>query len=110
MVGRRRPNGKVFRIDRNKKMGPLTEFNRIANPPGAEESGVLATFENNRYGVFLKQTVSHGFTVPGVDGAPQPMGMKRPTSRSSSTRTGETFQNRFKGMKRSQTNSARSAM
>ena len=30
-------------------------------------------------------------------GAPQPIGMNRPTSSSSSTMTGETFQNRLKG-------------
>jgi|GEM_PF-2634929 len=64
---------KVHRIDRNKMSGPMTEFFRIKNPEGAEEMGVIATFENNKYGVFLKKTMSDAFSVPGPDGRPQPM-------------------------------------
>jgi hypothetical protein len=72
MVNRRK-NNKVHRLDRNKMVGPMTEFVRIPNPPGAEEQGVLATFENNKYGVFLKKILSPGFATTGPDGHPQRM-------------------------------------
>ena len=49
-------------------------------------------------------------TAPGPEGAPHPMGMNSPTRRSSSTMTGEIFQNVLNGMNRSQTNRARSAI
>jgi len=72
MAGKRK-GGKVRRLDRNKLAAPMTGFARVPNPEGADEVGVLATFENNKYGVFLKQSVSHGFSVPGPDGQPRPM-------------------------------------
>ena len=49
-------------------------------------------------------------TATGPEGAPQPMGMNRPTRRANSTRTGDSFQNVLRGMNRSQTNRASSAI
>jgi len=63
----------VKRVDRNKMVGPMTEFFRVESPEGAEEMGILATFQNNKYGVFVKKTVSDGFSVPGPNGQPMPM-------------------------------------
>lgn len=73
MGGKKRKNNKVPRFDRNKIVGPLTEFERVENPEGANEMGIIATFENNRYGVFLKITTSPGFATQGPDGRPIPM-------------------------------------
>ena len=61
------------RLDRNRLVAPMSGFGRIPNPSGAEELGVVASFENNKYGVFLKTTKSAGFAMLGPDGKPQDM-------------------------------------
>lgn len=71
MVGKK--NNKVRRIDRNRMVGPMTEFVRVENPEGADELGIIATFQNNRYGIFMKKMLSSGFSAPGPDGSPRPM-------------------------------------
>jgi hypothetical protein len=72
-TGKKKKGGRGRRADRNRMAAPMREFVRVENPEGAEELGIVATFENNRYGVFLKKTLSDGFSVPGPDGSPEPM-------------------------------------
>jgi len=69
MSKKSRNSGKVHRLDRNKSVGPMTDFIRIPDPPGAKEAGIIATFENNKYGVFLKKSYSEGLGMAGPDGA-----------------------------------------
>lgn len=66
-------NKKMHRIDRNAASKPLTAFHPIPMPEGAAEVGIVAAFENNRYGVFVKQSLSYGFTFPTKDGEQAPM-------------------------------------
>lgn len=73
MAGKKKKGNNISRIDRNKMVGPMRDFIRVENPEGADELGIIATFENNRYGVFLKKMLSDGFAIPGPDGRPQPM-------------------------------------
>jgi len=72
-MSKARKNNNVRRIDRNAMAGPMSEFVRVENPKDAEDVGILATYENNRYGVFLKRVLSDGLAAPGPDGAPQTM-------------------------------------
>jgi len=64
---------RVIRFDRNKKAGPMTPFARVQPPDDAEEQGIVAMFENNRYGVILKVTQSMGWQMLGPDNKPMPM-------------------------------------
>jgi len=72
MAGKRK-NNRAVRIDRNKMVGPMGPFERVDNPEGADELEIIATFQNNKFGVFLKKMLSDGFSVPGPDGRPRPM-------------------------------------
>ena len=52
------------RVNRNSTIGPMTPFVRHSVPPEAEQEGVLAVFDNNRYVVFIKKQPSPGYTDP----------------------------------------------
>ena len=67
----KRKRKKPWRRDRNFVIGPMTQMEKVANPDGAEDLGIVATFENNRYGAFVKVTQTDGFGVPGHDGKTQ---------------------------------------
>ena len=54
----KRKMNNVRKLDRNKMVGPMTEFVPVQNPPGAEDVGILATFENNKYGAINTKTVA----------------------------------------------------
>ncbi len=60
-------------IDRNRNSGPMTPFARTPVSEEMKGSGVLGAFQNNKYMVFIRTTVSNGFQVAGEDGKPRPM-------------------------------------
>ena len=60
-------------IDRNKASAPMTPFTRIANNEEMVKTGVMAAFENNKYMVLLRTTVTNGFMVPDEKGEVRPM-------------------------------------
>jgi len=59
--------------DRNAAVGPMTPFQRVQAPEGSEEIGIVAAFENNRYNVILKKTLSQGYSVQDENGNAVPM-------------------------------------
>lgn len=59
--------------DRNFIVGPMTPFVRTHVPDGAEDVGIFAAFENNRYSVMLKKTHSYGFAIKDDNGNSVPL-------------------------------------
>jgi hypothetical protein len=72
-MNRKNKNNKPYRLDRNMAAKPLTNFHPIQMPDSAKDLGIVAAFENNRYGVFVKQSVSYGFSIPTPGGGEEPM-------------------------------------
>lgn len=60
-------------IDRNKKVAPMTPFARVSLDEEMKKSGVMAVYQNNKYMVMLRTTMTNGFMVPGDDGKGRPM-------------------------------------
>ena len=72
-MGKNGKNGKVIQFDRNKSAGPWQPMVAIQLSEEAIQSGVSAAFQNNKARVFIKQTTSTGFMIPGPDGQSKPM-------------------------------------
>lgn len=61
-----------LKIDRNLQVA-WKPFYPVEIPPGGAETGVVAMFENNFYGVMIRQSLSPTMTITRPNGAQEPM-------------------------------------